>query len=1300
MKIRARLVTLATALCLVASGRAQTADSLVAEARIAIVARDYTTASDKLDAALALDANHGDANALAALAVFFDLADENSTQDAFLPFGLQSATIDGEIRITDPNQSFPTSAKFGQWSYYSNAASDSSDALLSGSPPPEYSSNLTTSITGPGTLEFSWANYAPEWASYSLSLIEDGSTVATLPTDTDWSSYQHSVPEGTHSYTWRFHNSSYWTNLDAYAGLDRVIFNPDGENSTPDDGSQTGLTLANGVDNNSLSWSSQGSVRFDPTHSLNNTRDFATSTFTAELKAAAVHLELAASNPSYTITLDDSETGSSTATADSGDLKLLASGFHIFRSILLCLSVYDMDASLGVIHEIDNSIYLDPQSLLAAYPSAFTLQSVAKLPEAKEAFLAAHNNYLAASTFIRSRESEEERLFEILEEDLEMEEEFRDSFSKIVASIDEPQQVDGTTLDLSPLFVDGFDLNAALPHFVFGKIVEDSFPDPTFQGILPDNTNQKLNTRLRQTSKVREIPLSDKVLPVTQTGDNSLSYDAATISMTDINSDGSKILLRTYKDGVYKAQIYSPSDDQLTPLTDSLGNNEIELPPNYPFTYLSEDGNYAFFSSSSSTLVEGLPNPPSITEIASEGTYLSLPWGGYPGSSKEFFVDGAAPNAGTYPAFFSLQLEFYWPLTQGTLLLFELENPLGQTTRMYAWASEGESTLYLNNVLSVFSDSSAWEGIWKLTPITSNNDELWEASIHHAELRLDSPPAQIFRKNLNSGEIEVVSQSSGGELIELPAYVSSKIASDDGRYVTFATQSNRIHADIDNSSSRHVVYRKDMQTGEVLPISARLNGAPSYYAYEPSISSDGEKIAFRTSESYLESDDNKRDDIYLYDIESDSYSLLSSALNGTLSGKEEGASHYNPLISADSSKVLFRSSGRSIITGTPQDSSLSEFSILLKDTTDQELEIVDADTNGDLIDSPDTLFPGDLSSDGRFVVYASRKQNQIDGFQQDPEIYNIYLYDSENETTINLTANEDEPSPHVAISGDASTIAFSRGTELTVFDRESLSSKKVALEYQPAGYVSLQQSSFQLTESAAYASVDVIWNFKAEEPDSIEVDLVTYRGNVSAYAPQVASNRTVTLTKSAPSVSIDIPIIQGFIHGYIGFAGVYIDEVRGSNIGPFDDCLIGLSTSENQNALHAYLSQFLPEGVEPYAYSPLADLDDDGIVNYLEMLLGGNPLARDASEIFRIEEDLLTGDMNLHIQVNTNIKTGVYLEISNDLGQPWHSIPIDEITSVEGVVTTEAENGILSLEIDASSLPLTNAQFFRLRMDI
>jgi len=181
-------------LCYIPTFFGQTADSLVNEGRQAIETRDLGTAKEKLEAALQLEASHADANALFAIVRLAGITELVSTQNALAPFGLSSSFAGGSTQILETQKSFPVTVSLGKWSYYRDSGADGTDALLSGSPPPGFRSEISTTLEGPGTLKFDWATFTQSWSDHQLSLLEDGNQVLTLANDSDWNSAQYTVP--------------------------------------------------------------------------------------------------------------------------------------------------------------------------------------------------------------------------------------------------------------------------------------------------------------------------------------------------------------------------------------------------------------------------------------------------------------------------------------------------------------------------------------------------------------------------------------------------------------------------------------------------------------------------------------------------------------------------------------------------------------------------------------------------------------------------------------------------------------------------------------------------------------------------------------------------------------------------------------------------------------------------------------------------------------------------------------------------------------------------------------------------
>jgi len=188
----------------------------------------------------------------------------------------------------------------------------------------------------------------------------------------------------------------------------------------------------------------------------------------------------------FTINLTTNETHAGAVTVDWGDVQMLQAMCETAELFIYTTYSWNLDVQLATATNLlgkNGSI----QAFLTNYPSILATTSTADLPAAKGAFTNAISNYFAASQFIRSRPGGETRLFNLDAGDLQEELEFRETLSNLLASLNGP-----VTLTTSPnnsvsaqaFFSGSFDPNSYLPQFQGKEFVWDSFPDPTFGGII------------------------------------------------------------------------------------------------------------------------------------------------------------------------------------------------------------------------------------------------------------------------------------------------------------------------------------------------------------------------------------------------------------------------------------------------------------------------------------------------------------------------------------------------------------------------------------------------------------------------------------------------------------------------------------------------------------------------------------------------------------------------------------------------------------------------------------------------
>ncbi len=210
--------------------------------------------------------------------------------------------------------------------------------------------------------------------------------------------------------------------------------------------------------------------------------------------------------------------------------------------------------------------------------------------------------------------------------------------------------------------------------------------------------------------------------------------------------------------------------------------------------------------------------------------------------------------------------------------------------------------------------------------------------------------------------------------------------SGDGRYLAFVSTDSELLVNDENKAED--IYIKDLQASPqtLIRISNKQGSiAASGASTAPAISRNGTHVAFVSDAADLttQSDSNSVKDVFLYSLSSGAISLISSRSVGGFANGES----FEPAISSDGAYVAFTSKASDLLI-----SSSNEFTqIFLSNTSTSALtRITQASSvepgNGDSGSAA-------ISADGRYVVFASKATN-LTSMPTTPEPkYNIFLYD-------------------------------------------------------------------------------------------------------------------------------------------------------------------------------------------------------------------------------------------------------------------------------------------------------------------
>lgn len=221
----------------------------------------------------------------------------------------------------------------------------------------------------------------------------------------------------------------------------------------------------------------------------------------------------------------------------------------------------------------------------------------------------------------------------------------------------------------------------------------------------------------------------------------------------------------------------------------------------------------------------------------------------------------------------------------------------------------------------------------------------------------------VFLYDIGCDRMDRISDAAGGAQANGDSHVAS--VSGDGRYVAFASYaSNLVPGD---SNGAEDVFLLDRATGGLRRISAAPAGNPRPRVEGsggPQVSDDGRFVVFMSqTDTLVAGDDNRSDDVFVYEIASGRLELVNRAADGGFA--DQGGGH--PRISADGRRVVFVSTSSDLL-GTNGDRG----HLYLRDRATGITEMIDRAADGTPSDGDRSDMMYALSGDGRYVAFTSR----------------------------------------------------------------------------------------------------------------------------------------------------------------------------------------------------------------------------------------------------------------------------------------------------------------------------------------
>lgn len=231
----------------------------------------------------------------------------------------------------------------------------------------------------------------------------------------------------------------------------------------------------------------------------------------------------------------------------------------------------------------------------------------------------------------------------------------------------------------------------------------------------------------------------------------------------------------------------------------------------------------------------------------------------------------------------------------------------------------------------------------------------------------------------------------------------------DGTKLVFHSDSDVLGEGIPDNQFE--IWRYDFTTEAFTRITTA--SAPDRDSFSPVISGDGSTVVFRSNNDFLnEGLPANQAELWRYDVASGEFIRLTTA-------SEAGRTSSGPSLSADGSKIVFRSDSDFLGEGITD----NQFEIWLYDATDESLTRLTTASDSER-DSRDPH----LRSDGAVVAFSSNSDFLNEGVLA----YEIWLYDIAAGTYSRLTeaSANDRASVMPVLSSDGSTVLFASDADL------------------------------------------------------------------------------------------------------------------------------------------------------------------------------------------------------------------------------------------------------------------------------
>jgi Tol biopolymer transport system component/lysophospholipase L1-like esterase len=374
----------------------------------------------------------------------------------------------------------------------------------------------------------------------------------------------------------------------------------------------------------------------------------------------------------------------------------------------------------------------------------------------------------------------------------------------------------------------------------------------------------------------------------------------------------------------------------------------------------------------------------------------------------------------------------------------------------------------------------------------------------------------IFLHDMQTGETKLVSVNTDGVQANNASLYPAISA--DGRYFAFSSFATNLVTFYNNPVIMQV-YRHDMLTGTTIPISVTLNGGWGLdHSYANAVSADGRYVLFTSYVNELVPGDTMPNgvDVFVRDVQTGTTTLVSVNSDGV---QENASSDLFAHMSADGRYIAFSSQATNLVPFSGDDSGWMK--AFVHDMQTGETVSVATDSNG----LPAyTAYASSISSDGRFVAFATSSPNLVPGDTNGQ--FDAFVHDMQtgNTTRVSLASNcaeGNQTSANPSISANGEYVAFDSVADNLVAGDTNQVMDIFVYDRSLAGICSTPTPKITLDLSGP-ASLTVVNNLYAPNPFDVTA-IVTNNGNATA--------TDVELTLGLP---IGLSLVSGSVNQIVG----------------------------------------------------------------------------------------------------------------------------------------------------------------------